>query len=171
MNDIELRCYKWLMNKFNNLVDYQEGSHLFTADGNSFICKSLQTDRITFSSLEIPRLIDKKVTVLVFSIGNEPVAQIPIKEIDFEKRRWHNIRVYTALREVSRSIYLTANQYEELERTKELLEDDFGKRYSFGDIVHMLCMSYMIGRNVIMRESQPVLVNEPIQPSATEEHD
>lgn len=170
MNDTELKCYKWLMTTYHldaNILQYSPNSHIFTFANGSFISKSLQTDKITFSEEEIPNLQKLRVRVLVFSMDKEPKFNISIEDIDFERKRWKELKVYTTVRALARSIYLTASQYNEMTQVKTLLENDFGKPYSFGDILHLLCMSYATGRNMIMRESQPVMIT---QDEMTEQH-
>jgi hypothetical protein len=133
--------------------------HFSTPNGH-FEAKALQTDRITFATSDIDTLKSYKATIVVFSLIDEPIAQIPVSEIDFENKRWKNIKVYTIERKEARSIGLTASQYSELERTKQLFENDFGRPYSFGDLIHTLCMGYVHGRQIIFDESQPLVINE-----------
>ena len=58
-----------------------------------------------------------------------------------------------------KSIGLTDRQHRILEATKEKFEEDFGKRITYGEMVLVLCMGFLEGRNVIDREAEYVVIN------------
>jgi hypothetical protein len=167
VNASELKCYDWLYCKYpNDKVEFNAIRHVFEVHSETWIARTLQTDRITFTRAESDYLaqMSKKsiVQIAVFSLKDEPIETFPLSSIDFLKHRIanNNIRCYITGTEQARSVGLTASQYNELDKTKELISNDFGKNYSFGDIIHLMCMGYVSARNVIMRESQPVIVNQ-----------
>ena len=166
MNNTELKCYKWLMNSKNipsKEIEFSENHHTFVTNSEIYYPRMLQTDRITLAAEDIEYLKKQNVTVIVFSITSLPISMIPINEIDFRHNKWNNIKVYTMIKQLAGNVRLTASQYEELMMVKQLFESDFGHLYSFGDTIHSLCMGYITGRSVIMKESQPVMVNDATQ--------
>jgi hypothetical protein len=171
VNATELKCYDYLSAWYQKRPDFNSVRHVFTVDDKKYIARTLQTDRITFTRGEVDYLLKEKIFVIVFSITDKPVDTFAFNDIDFLKHKTPSlsgIKAYITGIEQARGVTLTTSQYEELSIVKELIENDFGKSYSFGDIIHMLCTGYNVGRAVIMRESQPVIVNQPPQDEQTE---
>jgi hypothetical protein len=157
VNTTELKCYDWLNETYKVKPEFNPIRHTFVVKDKIYSAKTLQGDRILVTRSDTQRL--KGATIAVFSIGSKPVSIFQFNDIDFTKHKSPGgIKVYIVGAELARGISLTTSQYEEITRTKELIENDFGKRYSFGDIVHVLCIAYATGRSVVMRESQPIIV-------------
>jgi hypothetical protein len=175
VNNTELKCYDWLTAIYKAKAEFNPIRHLLLIADKTYIARTLQTDRITFTGNEVASLQDSKIDaiVAVFSIQDKPVSIFPFNEIDFVRHTTPSdkIRAYVTGMETASSIRLTTSQYEELNTVKELVQNDFGKNYSFGDVIHILCLGYSTGRAVIMRESQPVMVNQTQDEEKALNHD